>query len=616
MSESSESVELQQLREQLAALTRRVYQLEQLLVAQASPNSAPPLRDNQPERSFESQFTTPVEPPTPVSAPPPLVMDPAVTTGAASPPAISQIPQAPSRTAQSSLESRIGGQWLNRAGIVAVLVGLSYFLKFAFENNWIGPATQVMIGIVAGLAVLFWSERFRRKSYPGFAYSLKAIAFGALYLSLWAASQYYYLVPPSVTFFGMVMVTLTAIALSLRQNSELLAGFAIAGGFLTPVLVSTGQNREFALFCYIALLDLGMAWMVALKRWPRVLFGSFLGTAALFAAWASTFYTEPQLATTLAFASFFFLLYAVAPFVDKSLSPFSNLMAGLALLDGAAYFATSYPMLEQHYRVELTWLCLAVAGFYFGLARLLHKRGGTAAPLYVPVNVALGVCFLTAAIPIKLESYWLAFAWLIEAGALFWAAHRSRSLLLRVLGVGAFVLGALRLVSVDSAARQPLLFNPRFALYLLAIAVLALLARYAAEEGGANSRQWAGAAILALNVLALAALNFEVADYFRPTPGHPLSRVDWRTLETARAFTYSAVWMIYGGALMLVGFWKRSAFLRWQAIALLVITTAKVFLYDIAELERGYRIAAFIVLGAILLAVSFFYQRNRARLTE
>lgn len=612
MSNGFESEELQRLREQLAALTRRVYNLEQLVH----------------RRTDSAALTaTPAEDNAPVAVPHEQTLSPA---GEAAPAAEAAQPQAPAfppvSTAGhriqarggsgSSLESRIGGQWLNRAGIVAVLVGLSYFLKFAFENNWIGPATQVIIGIVAGLAVLFWSERFRQKGYPGFAYSLKAVAFGALYLSLWAGSQYYHLVPPSVTFFGMVMVTLTAIALSLRQNSELLAAFAMAGGFLTPVLVSTGQNRELALFCYVALLDLGMAWLVALKRWPRVLFASFWGTAALFAAWASTFYTEPQLATTLAFASFFFLLYAIAPFADRSLSPFSNLMAGLALLNGAAYFAASYTMLEQHYPNELAWLCVAVAGFYFGLARLLHKRGGSAAPLYVSTAVALGIGFLTVAIPVGLTNYGIVLGWLVEAGALFWAAHRSRSFLLRALGAVAFLLGVLRLVFVDSTASQPLLFNPRFGLYLLAIAALALLARYALAEGGTNSRQWAGAAILALNVLALVALNFEVGDYFRPAPGHPLSRVNWRAMETARAFTYSAVWMAYGGGLMLVGFWKRSPFLRWQAIALLVFTTGKVFLYDIAALERGYRIAAFIVLGAILLAVSFFYQRNRARLTE
>jgi uncharacterized membrane protein len=83
-----------------------------------------------------------------------------------------------------------------------------------------------------------------------------------------------------------------------------------------------------------------------------------------------------------------------------------------------------------------------------------------------------------------------------------------------------------------------------------------------------------------------------------------------------QAFTYSALWMLYGTALMLVGFWKRHAFLRWQAIVLLAITAIKVFFFDIATLQRGYRIAAFIVLGVVLLAVSFFYQRTRVSAPE
>ena len=516
----------------------------------------------------------------------------------------------------ASLESRIGGQWLNRLGIIAVLVGLSYFLKLAFDNGWIGPPAQVLIGLAAGVGLLFWSERFRARNYAAFAYSLKAVGFGALYLSLWAASQYYHLVPPPVAFFGMCVVTLLSAALSLRQNAELLAAFALAGGFLTPVLVSTGENHEIALFSYLALLDLGTVWVVAIKKWRRLTLASFIGTTALFAEWATTYYTEPQLTTTLAFASFFFLLYALAPLSSKSEEPYRDLTILVTLLNAGAYFAACYLMIEQHYRLALAWLMVAIAIFYFVLTRVLQRRGGPADGVQADVTLALGVGFLTVAIPLKLDQYWIALGWLVEAGALFWASHRSKSWLLRVLGIVALGLGVVRLVAVDSEAPQALILNPRFGLYLVAIAALALLACFAKLEGGVENRQWAAGAILGLNVLALIALHCEVMDYFRPAAGELLARPDWRSLHIARDFTYSAVWMLYGSGLMLIGFWKKSAFLRWQAIVLLALTAAKVFFYDISALERGYRIAAFIVLGGILLAVSFFYQRARVKTVD
>src|SRR5438067_347698 len=142
----------------------------------------------------------------------------------------------PQRAGRGDLEARIGSQWLSRVGIAAVLVGVSYFLKYAFESNWIGRAGQVVIGLVAGLAVVVWSEWFRRRGYLAFSYSLKAVGIGALYLSIWAAFQAYGLVPRSVAFTAMVLVTGATAGLAMLQEAEILAAFALAGGFLTPML--------------------------------------------------------------------------------------------------------------------------------------------------------------------------------------------------------------------------------------------------------------------------------------------------------------------------------------------------------------------------------------------
>jgi uncharacterized membrane protein len=604
------SEELQRLREQLAQLTARVYRLEGLLGARPA-EAVPPGQsavEPQPESSATTSPATLSGRPAPSSA--------REASPAYSEPVLSSPPATPGRpNLDASLESRIGGQWLNRIGIVAVLVGLSYFLKLAFDNNWIGPTSQVMIGILAGIALLFWSERFRHKGFAGFAFSLKAIGIGALYLSLWAACQFYHLIPAPVAFGAMILVTITSAALSLRQNSELLAALALLGGFLTPVLISTNQNHQVVLFSYLALLDLGTVWVVAIKGWKRLLLASLIGTAALFGAWASSYYTEAQLASTLAFATFFFLLYAGAPFLGRRAADdrLSELMVWLAVLNAAFYFSTSYLILIDHYRFELAWLAVGIAAFFLVLTRLLQRRSSVEGRVYGPLYLALGVGFLTIAIPLKLDGHWNTLGWIIESGALFWAAHRSQSLLLRALGACAFVSGVTRLIAVDSFQHAALLINARFGLYLTAIAALGVLAYYSMKEGGEGNRQWAGAAIIGINLLALLALHFEIVAYFQPQFVAAYSETERLSIATVRAFSYSAVWMLYGSGLMLIGFWKRSAFLRWQAIVLLSLTVIKVFLFDIGTLQRGYRITAFIVLGAILLAVSFFYQRSRLK---
>ena len=170
-----------------------------------------------------------------------------------------------------SLEKKIGQYWLNRVGILAVLAGVAYFLKLAFDNHWIGESGRIVIGLLAGSGLIVWSERFRSRGHKAFSYSLKALGIGTLYLSLWAAFQLYQLIPSAVAFVAMIVVTAATITFSLTQNSQLLAAFALLGGFSTPLLVSTGQNHEVVLLTYVAILDLSILVMVWRRPWRRLI---------------------------------------------------------------------------------------------------------------------------------------------------------------------------------------------------------------------------------------------------------------------------------------------------------------------------------------------------------
>jgi uncharacterized membrane protein len=126
-------------------------------------------------------------------------------------------------------------------------------------------------------------------------------------------------------------------------------------------------------------------------------------------------------------------------------------------------------------------------------------------------------------------------------------------------------------------------------------------------------------AAVGVNFLALIALTLEAADYFdrkmlAAGGYHPFHI--YRDFSLERDFSYSAIWLVYGAVLMAIGFRNRSAFVRWQALILIAFTTGKVFIYDVSQLGGSYRIVSFIALGAVLLGISFIYQRDWLKLSS
>jgi uncharacterized membrane protein len=605
--------ELAELRQLLAELTRRVYRLEQAI-------QLPPQTNAESTPTPVLQDVQPAAPATPLS-PPSMQPRPAMPAFAT---------QAHSRE-DLDLESRIGSHWLNRIGIAAVLIGVSYFLKYAFDNNWIGASGRVTIGLLAGIVVVLWSERFRARGYRIFSFSLKAVGIGVLYLSLWAAFQVYSLIPGGVAFVAMLIVTASTAALALAQDAEILAAFALTGGFLTPALLSTGQNREIELFLYVAVLDAAMLVLVVFKPWRRLLVLSFAGTLLMYLGWYVTFYTRGQLRITLAFATLFFAFFAIAPLIAKGKDDERNLFSAiphvLAFVNAVVYFLQVYAMLQEVDKTLSAWFALALAAVYIFLSRQMKARetnASAAATLHF-LHLALAIGFITIAIPIRLNAHWITIGWFVEAAVLLWVADRVSSEFLNAFAVGALALGVMRLLFVDNFYSERPLFNARIAVHLVAIVVLALVAWYGARRNDDLGRTGTAIAIVALNLLALIALSREVADYYSRElvaasrrPGTWIGG-EWsstRNIAIARDFTFSALWMGYGAMLMVVGFWRRSAFVRWQALALISATTGKVFIYDVSQLDRGYRILSFIVLGALLLAISFGYQRDWLKLSR
>jgi uncharacterized membrane protein len=579
--------EFGKLLELIRELTVRVHRLEELVGAQPS------------------------NPPTIAHIEAPKV---SITESRPAPPTRSAVPQTAYSSKAGDLESRIGSHWLNRVGIAAVLIGVSFFLDYAFENNWIGPSARVVIGLFAGIAIVLWSERFRKRGYSIFSYSLKAVGIGVLYLSLWASFQVYHLLPSNMVFAAMIIVTASTCALAVAQDAEVVAIFAIAGGFATPALLSTGENHEIVLLSYLALLDLALLVLTAVKPWRRISLLGFVGTLIYYIGWYNSFYDRTQLTPTLIFATLFFAIFAAAPLLLLRHSKDGIIPLGLAFANGVTYFLQGYVMLKPVSSTETAWFALLLAAVYLLLIRFTPATSDAATALRM-VHLALAIGLITVAIPICLEGHSITIGWLVESAALLWVAGRLKSDLLNAFAITTVVLGVWRLLFWDNFTPATLLFNERMGIYVIAIAVLGYAAYQNAGHEDEARRKIAAAAVVALNIVALTGLSLEVADYYSRQMAagnywNPRALLQRRSLLIARDFTYSALWMAYGAMLMIVGFWRQSAFVRWQALALIAVTVVKVFVYDTSQLDHVYRILSFIALGILLLAVSFAYQRN------
>lgn len=612
---------------QIAALTARVYKLEQKTgIALQGASEKVPQEIAPPAISGVSAELEAAA--TPISAVPLLIAaqparPPMAVHARAIPETTFAARQVVARDAE--LEKRIGQYWLNRIGIVAILIGVSYFLKYAFENDWIGPTGRIVIGLLAGIGLMGWSERFRRRGYQAFSYSLKGLGIGTLYLSLWAAFQVYRLIPAGAAFAAMVIVTATTITLAITQDTELLVAFALIGGFSTPVLLSTGQNHEVALFSYVALLDAGMIAMAIVKPWRRLLWGSFAGTILLYAGWSLQYYSRDQRPVTVTFTLLFAALFAAVPLLSEGqdsarLGGPSVTLTLLGLFNASSAFLALYSMYQRE-TDSLAWYSLGMAGAYLAMSWLLRSRSADASGQFLHLlHVAIAVAFITIAIPLKLDAPWITIGWLVESAALLWLSVKMGTNFLRYLAVGALALGIGRLLLFDNFQTDRLIFNARFATYALAIAILGGIVKFGSEHASEAEKPFLKLAAVLFNLLALVALTREAADYFdRELYALNLPNLHssyFAQIRLARDFSYSAIWLGYGVVLMTIGFVKRSAFVRWQALVLTAVTIVKVFLYDVSALDKGYRILSFVALGAVLLGISFVYQRDWLRLSR
>ncbi len=618
--------------------------------------------------------------------------------------------------AADTLETRIGGRGLLYAGTATLVFAIGFFVKYAFDNQWITETARVVLGGVAGLALIVAGRGFARRGHRLYGEVITGGGFVALYLSTWAALNLYDLVSRPVAFVVMVLITAGAALRADRMASQALALVAVLGGFATPALVGGPEDAQIILFSYISVLAAGTLYLAWRRHWPSLYLASYLLTVFTFFAWASTHYVPAKWVPTqvflvilaamfgwvylrecrrvgvrdnpapaIVFASILLLFHggslanlagqAVALLVylitvtlagtlvsvrtDRAwvrlvtfvatvavlLDWVSNHHAGAWLVPALAACLAHYLLLlaaagERLARTSAPWrladlvlfhgnafalfaglyivvdaslpyatpaLALGLAGWHGALAWRLRRWSVDAA-----VNgLAMTFAMLGFVIGLQLDDWWALVGWGVEAGAVYWAGLRTRRWWLRAGGGGLLAAVVAGLVSnsfFGTPAGFTAVWNPRAGATLAVIGVaytMSFVFRRAVGTASARVAREYAALLVGANLLTLLLVSVEIHSFWH------LRAPDDATAGLGLLASLSVAWGLYGTALVVVGIQRRYAPLRYLAIALLLLTVAKVFLIDLSELGGVYRIAGFLGLGVFLLLGSWLYQRYR-----
>jgi uncharacterized membrane protein len=227
------------------------------------------------------------------------VAEPEVTVGVA--PSAPTVPEIPAAAAPVDWEKFMGVKLFAWLGGFALFLAVAYFVKYSFDHNLIPPAVRMALGFLVSLGLLVAGVLMRRAEYAVTSQTLCATGVVALYAVTFACRALYHFAffGPIATFLLMSLITLTAFLLALRLNAMVVAILGMLGGFLTPLLLSTGEDNPVGLFGYIALLDAGLLAVALARRWHFLAALAAGGTLLMEVGWSARFFQVSKVFTAL-----------------------------------------------------------------------------------------------------------------------------------------------------------------------------------------------------------------------------------------------------------------------------------------------------------------------------
>lgn len=375
--------------------------------------------------------------------------------------------------AETDLEKFIGENLLNKIGITVLVLGISFFVKFAIDKNWINETGRVVIGLIAGGILIGIGHRIRN-SYRSFSSVLMGGGLTVFYFTIAFAFHEYHLIGQKPAFGIMVLITFFAVSLSLYYERLELAILATIGGFITPFLVRGEQDNYVALFTYLCILNSGLMVLAWFKRWPWINTIALFFTTIIFGGWLIDKLWLNETVTfpyqnAMLFGSLFYLQFVAMNIVNnirqkKTFTSFDFMV--VLSINFLFYLAGMFilPYLNQgNYKGVFT----ALLGLFNLMLALGLRQKKPIDPNFLSLLTGLGLTFISLIAPVQFKGNHVTLFWAAETVILFLLFQKTRAVQLKIASL---VIAVLMLVSLGVTCLQvyaddriiPVLLNKGF----------------------------------------------------------------------------------------------------------------------------------------------------------
>ena len=511
-------------------------------------------------------------------------------------------------------ETFIGQKAFGWVAAILFLFSATFFLRYAYQNNWIGPIGRVAIGELFGAGLVISGCRYLMKGWRRFSSMLMSTGIVVIYLATYSAFGFYQLLPQQHAGMFLAILVMESMLAAIFCRSSLIGMIAVVGGLMTPLLMQTDHDSYSSLFLYLLTLNIGVVAATSVQRWRAVASVAFSGTQLIYLAWYQGNYHPEKFAWALGFQLSLFAIYLIHSLIIARRSERSADYEELArfVINAVSGFVAFRTLTLESWSLWIGTAALVFATVYAIVARLIMAWRSKDSRLMM-TSLAVAIGFIAWAIPVQADARWISLGWTMMALALWLFGLRISSLILRAMAAALATLAVVRVIGFDLPfyIRDP--FTPVFnreALPSLAVGVLLLAAVWKADRYlprlSQNEHWGIGIAGVCGITLVWLVLSLECHGYFvsRSFISGDVELWRWRAQLALTVF-----WILFATALLLLGFRFNRSRLRWFAMGLFGVTVLKLFIVDMANVQQIYRIVAFFILAVVLGLVARGYQR-------